>query len=337
MATYRADLGKITSEIKNITINLIESNKAAFAENKGTTTDVDLVLNIPKPKSAYDIAVDNGFKGTEAEWLESLKTGSGSGLDNIVEFRSDSFSYKEDFSADRGIYQMPDEYDFGNGLTYIYNSGSTLVVRDSNNDKAEDAETGQTVYFKGFLQNGNSGDLLRLRVAKKAKITIKCWAYLNNGPVVLTIRDEKTSDFLLTKTIPADFKLYTFEVTDTHDDEHDLVIGVSGSWGLRITDVEWESTTPTNYSIYTAKFVDDAKNILRPINMSTSDYPALVEAANNQARPFTLDLRKSNLGVWSCGANINDGITDANLKNCAALESIVMPNGVEIYSLNNLS
>lgn len=24
-------------------------------------------------KSAYDIAVDNGFEGTEAEWLESLK------------------------------------------------------------------------------------------------------------------------------------------------------------------------------------------------------------------------------------------------------------------------
>ena len=24
-------------------------------------------------KSAYDIAVDNGFKGTETEWLESLK------------------------------------------------------------------------------------------------------------------------------------------------------------------------------------------------------------------------------------------------------------------------
>ena len=27
-------------------------------------------------KSAYDIAVENGFEGTEAEWLESLKVGN---------------------------------------------------------------------------------------------------------------------------------------------------------------------------------------------------------------------------------------------------------------------
>ena len=31
-------------------------------------------------KSAYDIAVDNGFVGTEQEWLESLKGESGSNL-----------------------------------------------------------------------------------------------------------------------------------------------------------------------------------------------------------------------------------------------------------------
>lgn len=330
MATYRADLGKIVSEIKNITINLIESNKAAFAENKGTTTDVDLVLNIPRPKSAYDIAVDNGFKGTEAEWLESLKAGIGA--KNIIEFTAGSFSYKEDFSTDRGIYNMPDDYDFGNGLTYIYNNNSTLVVRDSNNDKAEDAETGQTVYFKGFLQNGSSGDLLRLRVAKKAKITIKCWAYLNNGPVVLAIRDEKTSNFLLTTTIPADFKLHTYKVEDTCDEEHDLIIAVNGTWGLRITDIEWESTAATNYNIYTAQFLDGAQNILRPIDISTSDYPALASAANSQARHFKLDLRRSNLGVWQCGVNTNDGITDTSLKSIETLDSVIMPHGVEIHS-----
>ena len=31
-----------------------------------------LIGNI-KAKSAYEIAVDNGFSGTEEEWLESLK------------------------------------------------------------------------------------------------------------------------------------------------------------------------------------------------------------------------------------------------------------------------
>lgn len=351
MALQRADLGKIVYKINDISVKLVESNKEPTVnQSRDENDDINLEFCIPRPKSAYDIAVDNGFKGTEAEWLESLK-GESSTPDetpstpptyttknlNVVEFRSDSFSYKEDFSADRGIYQMPEEYDFGNGLTYIYNSGSTLVVRDSNNDKAEDAETGQMTYFKGFISNGSAGDLLRLRVAKKAKITIKCWAYLNNGPVILSIRDEKTSDFLLTKTIPADFKLYTFEATDTHDDEHDLIIGVSGSWGLRITDIEWESTaSSTNYNVHTAKFVDDAQNILRPINILTSDYPALVAAANNQARHFTLDLRKSNLGAWGCGANVNDGITDTSLKNCTTLDSVIMPTGLEIFPITNI-
>ena len=31
-------------------------------------------------KSAYDIAVENGFKGTETEWLESLKGKDGESL-----------------------------------------------------------------------------------------------------------------------------------------------------------------------------------------------------------------------------------------------------------------
>lgn len=35
---------------------------------------VKLLLGNIKAKSAYDIAVDNGFVGTEQEWLDSLKS-----------------------------------------------------------------------------------------------------------------------------------------------------------------------------------------------------------------------------------------------------------------------
>ena len=41
-------------------------------------------LSLTEPKSAYDIAVENGFVGTEAEWLESLKGEKGESL-NIVD------------------------------------------------------------------------------------------------------------------------------------------------------------------------------------------------------------------------------------------------------------
>jgi hypothetical protein len=42
-----------------------------------TTGDFNDLINTPDVlgggKSAYDIAVDNGFEGTEQEWLASLK------------------------------------------------------------------------------------------------------------------------------------------------------------------------------------------------------------------------------------------------------------------------
>jgi hypothetical protein len=42
-----------------------------------TTGDYNDLINTPDVlgggKSAYDIAVDNGFEGTEQEWLASLK------------------------------------------------------------------------------------------------------------------------------------------------------------------------------------------------------------------------------------------------------------------------
>lgn len=41
----------------------------SFVEMRGSITIPDMI----KGKSAYEIAVANGFKGTEAEWLASLK------------------------------------------------------------------------------------------------------------------------------------------------------------------------------------------------------------------------------------------------------------------------
>lgn len=35
-------------------------------------------------KSAYQIAIDNGYIGTEIEWLDSLKGKDGNALDNIT-------------------------------------------------------------------------------------------------------------------------------------------------------------------------------------------------------------------------------------------------------------
>lgn len=62
-------------EIQNISTN----NKAhtiAFAwEDKNGETHTDSLI-LQDGKSPYDIAIENGFEGTEAEWLESLKGGN---------------------------------------------------------------------------------------------------------------------------------------------------------------------------------------------------------------------------------------------------------------------
>lgn len=53
------------------------------------------IIDIPaiKGASAYDVAVDNGFEGTEEEWLESLKgEGSGSISDEQLEKLNEAYT-----------------------------------------------------------------------------------------------------------------------------------------------------------------------------------------------------------------------------------------------------
>lgn len=60
----------------------VDPGQPAKVTNTGTDTNVILNFEIPRGfdgKSAYQIALDNGFEGTEEEWLESLKGEPGSG------------------------------------------------------------------------------------------------------------------------------------------------------------------------------------------------------------------------------------------------------------------
>ena len=52
-----------------------KETKISITDRRGTTTSVITDGEKgPEGKSAYQVAVDNGFTGTEAEWLESLKS-----------------------------------------------------------------------------------------------------------------------------------------------------------------------------------------------------------------------------------------------------------------------
>ncbi len=67
----RIALGAV-SGIANITL---DDNRLIFEFNDGTSAN--MVIPLPQDgKSAYEIAVDHGFTGTEDEWLDSLKQAS---------------------------------------------------------------------------------------------------------------------------------------------------------------------------------------------------------------------------------------------------------------------
>ena len=56
-------------------------------------------------KSAYQIAVDNGFQGTQAEWIASLQVGVQISSDpgNAIDARSDGIYVPEPMTADGGL------------------------------------------------------------------------------------------------------------------------------------------------------------------------------------------------------------------------------------------
>lgn len=59
-------------------------------------TDIPALIG-PQGKSAYQLAVENGFKGTESEWLASLK-----GADGEVTFESLTDEQKASLKGDTG-------------------------------------------------------------------------------------------------------------------------------------------------------------------------------------------------------------------------------------------
>lgn len=99
--------------------------------------------NAPSGKSAYEIAVDDGFEGTEEEWLESLK-GSSVTVTDI----------KQDISTASGGV---------NKTTATLSDGQTIVIsayngKDGRNGKnGADGADGLSAYLIAVLFNGFEG------------------------------------------------------------------------------------------------------------------------------------------------------------------------------------
>src|SRR5699024_4227095 len=63
---------------------------------------------IVKPKTAYDIAVDNGFEGTEEEWVKSIKGEKGEKGDSGLNLTQGGSAYE--YALDNGFEGTVDEW-----------------------------------------------------------------------------------------------------------------------------------------------------------------------------------------------------------------------------------
>ena len=81
-----------------------------------------------KPKTAYDIAVDNGFEGTEEEWVKSIKGEPGE-KGNPLKFSDLTEEEKEEIKGEKGdtgdvVYVPP--------KIYTIDEYNQLETKDSN-------------------------------------------------------------------------------------------------------------------------------------------------------------------------------------------------------------
>lgn len=104
-------------------------------------------------KSAFQVAVDNGFSGTEAQWLASLKASSevidSSHTHNIADLSvGDSF-----YVSDTGTYKIWQ----GTGFIEFGKASEPLAVDsiETDNSFADDASSGSAGDFKYSDVNGD--------------------------------------------------------------------------------------------------------------------------------------------------------------------------------------
>ena len=118
-------------------------------------------------KSAYEIAVDNGFTGTEEEWLSSLKGSDGSNADTIFSDESNENPYQQMYEYYLDTTTDNPKMSFKDFLKYISNvlsdDGFTISVSDAvRSSVLVFAYSNESTYTSGagviYKDNKSSGD-----------------------------------------------------------------------------------------------------------------------------------------------------------------------------------
>src|SRR5699024_9693538 len=175
-------------------VNTVAPDQPASVTNVGTTTDAKLVLNIPQGVqgvqgfrgptgkngkdglSAYQVAINNGFKGTEKEWLDSLKVSNESSVRHAP----------TGYTLDRTTNPWTIWFDNGCGLQFPnYGTAASLY---SYGFSTNEQNTNLTSYPLTSVVMSASHGALTLDTISKATNSFEYWA--SNTKVINPIRTD---------------------------------------------------------------------------------------------------------------------------------------------------
>lgn len=150
--------------MSNITGNISNNNKlTGNVSNKGSllgsihssdNISGNIIHTILKGLSAYEIAIKNGYVGTEEEWLESL---IGRGIDS-VELTNDG--YLTLIFTKGGSYTTPISIKGKNGHSpYIGQNGNWYEYDDAQDEYIDTGFTSAIIIGRGLVHDSVTGEI----------------------------------------------------------------------------------------------------------------------------------------------------------------------------------
>ncbi len=136
------DIDKVTNQNMDI-IDVALNGKVSKVNGKDLSTNdftegykkkIDRMVEGSRGFSAYEIAVQNGFTGTEEEWLASLKgpKGDTGGVNSVNGMTGEvvlpeEYSYIVKITETTSIITLPAYYKVGENVLTVYGNGEKMI------------------------------------------------------------------------------------------------------------------------------------------------------------------------------------------------------------------
>ena len=145
--------GKI-SNINKLTGNIGDKGSLSGSIHSSDNISGNIIYTILKGLSAYEIAIKNGYVGTEEEWLESL---IGNGIDS-VELTNDG--YLTLIFTKGGSYTTPISIKGKNGHSpYIGQNGNWYEYDDAQDEYIDTGFTSAIIIGRGLVHDSVTGEI----------------------------------------------------------------------------------------------------------------------------------------------------------------------------------